>query len=192
MVAREWRIHDGCSSARFSFLFFTASKLACFIRDSGYVRAMRHKLIALHVAALSMVIPSLAFGAVGETPEGSEPVAGQPGNMRRPPPTVSATPKVVIVQGPYNLGQAIYNGSYKFKKGAGTHVAEKAHRLTILQPALPAAERQRINPKALSTQLSDREMNALEYYIEVKTGKFVTVSPSWAKKEPPIRATKTK
>jgi hypothetical protein len=35
-----------------------------------------------------------------------------------------------VVQEPYNLGQAIYNGTYKFKKPAGTHVAEKTLRLT--------------------------------------------------------------
>jgi hypothetical protein len=128
-----------------------------------------------------------------QTPDGSEPQPGEPGNLRRPPPeTVAATPQVTVVQAPYNLGQAIYNGTYKFKKASGTHVAEKAHRLTILQPGLPAADRARINPKTLSNQLSDREMNALEYYIQVKTGKYVTVAPSWAKNEPPIKVAKTK
>jgi len=35
-------------------------------------------------------------------------------------------------------------------------------------------------------------MNALEYYIQMKTGKYVDVPPSWAKKEPPVKVAKTK
>lgn len=140
-----------------------------------------------------MIIPSLALGAVDQTPDGTDPLPGEPGNLRRPPPaTVAATPQVMIVQGPYNLGQAIYNGTYKFEKAADTHVAEKAHRLKILEPALPAADRHKIDPKRLAKEVSDREMNALEYYIQVKTGKYVTVAPSWAKKEPPIKVTQKK
>ncbi len=152
---------------------------------------MRQILLALHTVALAVTIPSLAFG-MDQTPDGSEPQPGEPGNLRRPPPTVSATPAIVIVQEPYNVGQAIYNGTYRFKKPAATHVAEKAHRLAILRPGLPAAEQQRINPKVLANELSDREMNALEYYIQVHTGRYVTVAPSWAKKEPPIKVAHAK
>lgn len=143
--------------------------------------------------ALAVVIPSLTFG-MGQTPDGSEPLPGEPGNLRRPEPTPApaAATKVAVVQAPFNLGEAIYNGTYKFKKSAGTHVAEKAHRLGILRSGLPAAEQARINPKDLASKLSDREMNALEYYIQVHTGKYVTVAPSWAKKEPPIKAPPTK
>src|SRR5207244_3099137 len=108
--------------------------------------------------------------ARGQTMEATTPLPGQPGNLHREAPVVSATPKVEVVQGPYNLGQAIYNGTYKFKKAAATHVAEKAHRLGILRPGLPTAEQERINPQALANQLSDREMNALEYYIQMHTG----------------------
>lgn len=154
---------------------------------------MRKILLALHAVVLAAIIPALAPNTIGQTMEGSTPLPGEPGNLRRPPPEpAAATPQVTVVQGPYNLGQEIYNGTYKFKKAAGTHVAEKAHRLTTLLPALPAAERGRINPKTLSNQLSDREMNALEYYIQVKTGKYVDVAPSWAKQEPPIKVTKAK
>jgi len=168
-------------------------KKVCAIPICAYVFRMRSILLTLHTVALALTIPSLAFG-MGQTPDGSEPQPGEPGNLRRPPPetVAAATPQVAVVQEPYNLGQAIYNGTYKFKKPAGTHVAEKAHRLTTLQPALPAADRGRINPKTLSNQLSDREMNALEYYIQMKTGKYVDVSPSWAKKEPPVKVAKTK
>jgi hypothetical protein len=99
-------------------------------------------------------------------------------------------PQVAVQQGPYNMGQAIFMGNYKFKKSAGTHVAEKNKRLSILVGGLPAADRQHVNPKALSNELTDREANALEYYIDVKYGKYVTVPPSWAKKEPPIKASR--
>ena len=167
-------------------------KKVCVIPICAYVFRMRSILLTLHTVALAVTIPSLAFG-MGQTPDGSEPQPGEPGNLRRQPPeTVAATPQTAVVQGPYNLGQAIYNGTYKFKKSAGTHVAEKAHRLTTLQPALPAADRGKINPKTLSNQLSDREMNALEYYIQMKTGKYVDVAPSWAKTEPPVKVAKTK
>jgi hypothetical protein len=56
-----------------------------------------------------------------------------------------------------------------------------------LQPGLPAAEQKHFNPQELASQVNDREMNALEYYIHVKYDKFVTVAPSWAKEEPPIK-----
>jgi len=98
----------------------------------------------------------------------------------------------VIAQQPYDLGQAIFSGNYRFKKATVTHSAEKARRLTILQTGLPAAEQKKINPKALAGHLSDREMNALEYFIRGHYEKFVTVSPSWAKEEPPIKVNYTK
>ncbi len=142
---------------------------------------MRPSLIALHTVVVAMALPSLAWGQAG-----TEVSAGEPGNLHRPSPAATAAPQVAIQQGPYNAGQAIFQGTYKFKKGSSTHVAEKAHRLEILRTGLPPAEQQRIDAKALANHLTDRETNDLEYYIHVKYGKFVTVAPSWAKNEPPV------
>jgi hypothetical protein len=64
-------------------------------------------------------------------------------------------PQVAIQQGPYNLGQAIFTGSYKVKKPASTHVAEKDHRLSLIIGGLPAADRQKINPKTLANELTE-------------------------------------
>ncbi|HEY2712061.1 MAG TPA: hypothetical protein VGI60_06060 [Chthoniobacterales bacterium] len=143
---------------------------------------MRSLLITLHAVVLAIALPSLAYGQ-----SGTEVSAGEPGNLHRPSPAAAMTPKVAIQQGPYNMGQAIFNGTYRFKKPASTHVAEKNKRLSLLAGGLPAADRQKFDPKTLSNELSDREANALEYYIQVKYGKYVDIPPSWAKKEPPIK-----
>ena len=155
---------------------------------------MRPLLISMYAVVLAIALPSLASAQYGNPsgtanrPGSQEPVApGEPGNLHRPEPAASMTPQAAIQQGPYNVGQAIFNGSYRFKKPASTHVAEKNKRLSILVGGLSAADRQKINPKTLSNELSDREANALEYYIKVKFGKYVDIPPSWAKKEPPIK-----
>jgi|KBSMisStaDraftv2_1062788.scaffolds.fasta_scaffold60230_1 hypothetical protein len=144
---------------------------------------MRPLLITLHAVVLAIALPSLAYGQ-----SGTEVGAGEPGNLHRPSPAAAMTPTVAIQQGPYNLGQAIFTGNYKVKKAASTHVAEKDHRLSLIIGGLPAADRQKISSKTLANELTDREENALEYYLSVKYGKYVTVPPSWAKKEPPIKA----
>jgi hypothetical protein len=154
---------------------------------AGYAEGMRPLLITLHAVVLAIALPSLAYGQ-----SGTEVGAGEPGNLHRPSPAQTMAPQVAIQQGPYNLGQAIFTGSYKVKKPASTHVAEKDHRLSLIIGGLPAADRQKINPKTLANELTDREENALEYYIQVKYSKYVTVPPSWAKKEPPIKVNYTK
>ena len=116
----------------------------------------------------------------------------EPNGLHRENPPANTATHVVIAQAPYNLGQAIFNGTYKFGKAKVNHVPEKAHRLGILQPGLPEAEQKHFNPRELAGHLNDREMNALEYYIHVKYEKYVTVAPSWAKEEPPIKVINSK
>jgi hypothetical protein len=170
---------------------------------SEYINWMRSIFITFTVG-LATSIPCLILAAemgystpkpsstASTTTSSTEGVRDKDGFLHRPNSTPATTPQVAIVQQPYNLGQAIYSGNYKFKKATATHSAEKAHRLTILQSGLPEAEKKKINPKELANHLSDGEMNAFEYYIQVRFGKFVNVAPSWAKEEPPIKVSYTK
>jgi hypothetical protein len=163
---------------------------------------MRPIFITPFTLVLATTIPSLTFGGMGyTTPKPTSATSSattsaaaardSDGFLHRPTSaSPAATPQVAIAQQPYDLGQAIYNGTYKFKKATVTHGPEKAHRLGILQGGLPASEQGKLNSKELTSHLSDREMNALEYYVHVRFGKFVTVAPSWAKEEPPIKVSK--
>ena len=102
----------------------------------------------------------------------------------------STAPSVAIESEPYNLGKALFSGSYKFSRPqlAEANVAEKFLRLRTLRSTLPSAQRAKIDPATLSQRLTNREMNALEYYLGMRFGKFVAKSPSWAKSEPPPRS----
>ena len=108
-------------------------------------------------------------------------------NLKSAQPAATQTSRALVAEEPYNLGKAIFSGKYTFGKPRLTeaNVEEKMQRLVSLQRTLPAPEREKINPPTRARHLTDREMNALEYYIEVRFGKFITKSPSWAKKEPP-------
>src|SRR5450432_3928066 len=126
------------------------------------------------------------------TPKITSTTGIEPNGLHRENPPANTATHVVIAQAPYNLGQAISTGTYKFGKARVNHVPEKAHRLGILQTGLPAAEQKHFHPRELASHLSEREMNALEYYVQVRFGKFVTVAPSWAKEEPPIKVVNSK
>jgi hypothetical protein len=152
---------------------------------------MRPLFVRLSAVALVTTIPALTFGGMGYTTPKITSITEPNGLHGENPPANPAT-HVVIAQAPYNLGQAIFNGTYKFGKAKVNHVPEKAHRLGILQGGLPAAEQKHFHPQELAGRLNDREMNALEYYIQVKFGVFVTVAPSWAKEEPPIKVINSK
>ncbi|MEP6708843.1 MAG: hypothetical protein ABJB32_01775 [Verrucomicrobiota bacterium] len=107
----------------------------------------------------------------------------------------SGTPalQIEIAQASYNLGKALFGGKYKFGKPklAAANIAEKMQRLAFLQKALPTREREKINPPGLAGQLTDREMNALEYYLAVRFGTVVGKPPSWAGREPPPKLAST-
>ncbi len=95
--------------------------------------------------------------------------------------------QVVIAAEPYNLGKAILSGKYNFGKPKLTAAnrTEKEQRLAVLQKNLPAPAKKQLDPSALSGRLTDREMNALEYYIRTRFNGRLAEAPSWAKKEPP-------
>lgn len=110
----------------------------------------------------------------------------RPNQPNRPPQRES---RARIAQAPHDLGKAIFSGKYAFQKRKLTaaNLAEKANRLFTLKNILPARERGKINPRALAPLLTDREMNALEYYLGVHFGTVIERPPSWAQSEPPIR-----
>lgn len=149
---------------------------------------MRGRLMVFFVATLTALSPSLVFasGSVSTTGKASRQTTTR---LNLDAAQAAATPasRVLIAEEPYNLGKALFSGKYKFGKPRLTaaNVAEKMQRLTALQRALPAAEREQMNPAELSRRLTDREVNALEYYLGTRFGKFITKSPSWAKDEPP-------
>jgi hypothetical protein len=153
---------------------------------------MRPLFVTLSAVVLATTSPALAFGGMGPgmgytTPKITSTTGIEPNGLHRESAAANTAPQVVIDQAPYKLGNAIFNGTYKFGKAKVNHVAEKEHRLGILQTGLPTAEQKHFNPRELANHLNDRQTNALEYYIQVRFGRFVTVAPSWAKEEPPIK-----
>jgi hypothetical protein len=151
---------------------------------------MRGRLTAFFVATLTALSPSLAFasGSVPATSTASRQttMSHLSFNAAAQPATTPAS-RVLIADEPYNLGKAVFSGKYKFgnPRLTAANVAEKMQRLTTLQRTFPAAERKQMSPAELSKHLTDREVNALEYYLGMRFGKFITKSPSWAKDEPP-------
>ena len=149
---------------------------------------MRGRLMAFFVAALTALSPSLAFasGSVSTTGKASRQTTTRL-NLNAAQAATTPASRVLIAEEPYNLGKALFSGKYKFgnPRLTAANVAEKMQRLTTLQRTLPSAEREQMNPAELSKRVTDREVNALEYYIGMRFGKFITKSPSWAKEEPP-------
>ncbi|MGH8095197.1 MAG: hypothetical protein ACREIF_17305 [Chthoniobacterales bacterium] len=155
---------------------------------------MRKSLLTFSLVALLLTaLAPLGFGdpPPNETNDQSSDLerARAEREQQRNQPTTS---NFVVEKGPFNLGEAIFTGTHKFRKEKVNHVAEKEHRLGILRPGLPAADQKHFDPAVLASHLNDREMNALEYYIQLKFGRFVTVAPSWAKSEPPIKVVHSK
>jgi hypothetical protein len=150
---------------------------------------MRGHIMALIGVGFAALIPSLTFASGSDT-TATKPAAHQSMdrvNLKTAQPTATPASSVLIAEEPYNLGKALFSGNYKFgqpKLTAG-NVAEKTQRLATLQRTLPAPEREKIKPIELSKRLTDREMNAFEYYLGMRFGKFITKSPSWAQAEPP-------
>jgi ribosomal protein L30E len=152
------------------------------------LRTMYRQLMALLAVTVVATIPTSTFasGSVPTTRASSRDSLGRV-NLNTARPSTTSDSKVLIAEQPYNLGKALFSGKYKFgrPKLTASNVAEKKQRLVTLQSVLPAQERKKINPTELASQLTDREANALEYYIGVRFGKSITKPPSWAKEEPP-------
>ncbi|MBA3830356.1 MAG: hypothetical protein H0X34_00385 [Chthoniobacterales bacterium] len=100
----------------------------------------------------------------------------------------------MIAEEPYNLGKALFSGKYNLGKPKLTplNIEEKRQRLVALKKSIPAAEQQNLQPSELSGHLSNREMNALEYYLRVRFKKFISNSPTWANGELPPKTALTR
>ena len=150
---------------------------------------MRKALIALYVVTFAATSPSSVFasGSTGAPPKPSSHQSMDRIGLNKTQTVAANAAEPVVAEEPYNLGKALFSGKYKFgnPKLSAANVAEKMQRLVTLQRKLPAAERSKLNTTALSQRLTNRELNALEYYLGTRFGKFITKAPSWAKAEPP-------
>lgn len=160
-----------------------------FFNISGYLDVMRRQILVPFVVALAALSPSLSFasGSVTTASQSASRQSMDRVSLKTAQATATPASRALIAEEPYNLGKALFSGKYTFGKPKLTaaNVAEKRQRLVTLQRTLPAPEKEKMNPPELAKQLTDREMNALEYYLGVRFGKFITKSPSWAKEEPP-------
>jgi hypothetical protein len=150
---------------------------------------MRGQIMALIGVSFAALIPSLTFGSgsVGTRPEAASNQSLDRASFSKAQTVATNSSRTVVAEESYNLGKALFSGKYKFGKPKLTaaNVAEKMQRLVTLQRTLPEPEREKVKPAELSKRLTDHEMNALEYYLGMRFGKFITKSPSWAKAEPP-------
>jgi hypothetical protein len=161
-----------------------------FSRSPGTFEVMRQPVLFLFVVMVAAAnsSPTYASGSsAGTVPasarQHSSSRAGT--NQTRVFATNSSQP--AVAEEPYTLGKALYSGKYNLgtPKLTEANAKEKMQRLVTLQRTLPASEKKKMNPATLSQRLTNREMNALEYYLRIRFGKFITKSPSWARAEPP-------
>jgi hypothetical protein len=145
------------------------------------------------ITALAAASPSLAFasGSVSRPPI-NQSISRT--TSERAQATTNNSAPVAIAEEPYNRGKALFAGNYTLGKPKLTpaNTAEKMQRLVALQKVLPPSAGGKLNSTELSKRLTDREMNALEYYLRMRFGKFITKAPSWAKAEPPPKVALSK
>lgn len=158
---------------------------------------MRHQVTALLIATLTGLSPSLASasGSVPGPPPSSSRQAVDRVNVatqtartaRTAQDSATKSLQTTVAAEPYNLGKALFAGKYKLGNPqlAADNVAEKKQRLMTLRRTLPGGEREQLDAVEWSKRLTNREMNALEYYLGMRFGKFISKAPSWAKSEPP-------
>lgn len=150
---------------------------------------MQRPIISLCVVAFAATSPSITFasGSVGRVPASASRQTADRANFTKTQTLSTNSSQAVVADEPYNLGKAIFSRKYKFGRPELTtaNITEKMQRIVTLQRALSASEREKMNANELSRWLTDHEMNALEYYLRVRFGKFIVKSPTWAKAEPP-------
>lgn len=158
-------------------------------RYPNIVKAMRRPIISLCVVALAATSPSLTFasGSASRVPASASRQAADRANFTKTQTLSTNSSQAVVAEEPYNLGKAIFSGKYKFGRPELTtaNVTEKMQRIVTVQRTLAASAREKLNASDLSRRLTDHEMNALEYYLRMRFGKFIAKAPSWAKAEPP-------
>lgn len=168
-------------------LFEESRDFSRYLNIFGPMERLITTLCAMMLLAAS---PSLAFasGSAGTVPASATRQFAERGNsIKAQSVSTNSSQESTVDEESYNLGKTLFSGKYRFGNPTLTegNVAEKLQRLVTLRRTLPPAERGKLNPPELSKRLSNRELNALEYYLGMRFGKFITKSPSWAKVEPP-------
>jgi hypothetical protein len=76
-------------------------------------------------------------------------------------------PAVRVNTAKYELGKAVFNGKATMTAGAG-NADVQGEKLTAWQKALPAAAAKTVNLPALAGKLTTEQIDALEYFLEVR------------------------
>ena len=84
---------------------------------------------------------------------------------RPPKPPTAGHKQDVPDQGKYALGKKIFTGKEARATQPGVDTAQQEARLKALQARLPEKTQSGTNLPALAGKLSERELEALEYYV---------------------------
>lgn len=68
----------------------------------------------------------------------------------------------------YHLGKAIFNQEISLEKQTNSNLNDQEERLEYLQGSLPNTEKRRVNLPEFSGKLSEEQLQALEYFIQVR------------------------
>lgn len=68
----------------------------------------------------------------------------------------------------YHLGKAIYNQDLSLEKKTNVKLVEQEERLEYLQGSLPNTEKRRVNLPDLAGNLTEEQLQALEYFVQVR------------------------
>lgn len=152
---------------------------------------MRRTINSFLLVTLLAASPTLVFASGSETAKPQVSSYGNPGADQAYSRTRSQTPARTIAAEPYNLGKAVFAGKYNLgnPKLSVLNIEEKRQRLAALRKSLPVAEKTNLDPAALSPRLTNREANALEYYLRMRFKKYLDNAPTWAKNDPPPKVT---
>ncbi|MCG6153447.1 hypothetical protein [Leptospira bandrabouensis] len=68
----------------------------------------------------------------------------------------------------YHLGKAVYNQDITLEKQTNIKQIDQEERLEYLQGSLPNTEKRRVNLPDFAGKLTEEQLQALEYFIQVR------------------------
>lgn len=68
----------------------------------------------------------------------------------------------------YHLGKAIFNQELSLEKQTSVNLNDQDERLEYLQGILPNTEKRRVNLPDLSGKLTEEQLKALEYFVQIR------------------------
>ncbi|MCG6141936.1 hypothetical protein [Leptospira mtsangambouensis] len=68
----------------------------------------------------------------------------------------------------YHLGKAVYNQDITLEKQTNVKLFEQEERLEYLQGSLPNTEKRRVNLPDFAGKLTEEQLQALEYFIQIR------------------------